>query len=402
MALVFGTGVALLHAGPPVERPVSRICRIVLDPHDKFTRVVPDQTVRRANALTADARISTISVNYGAGFPASAQVAFAAAVDIWQTQVKSPITIVVDANWVDFGDPLLLAESGVGCEFHDVPGAIRPATWFVSAIAERLAGASLSSGCGSAHQISVSVSSTASWYFGTDGVPTAGKVDLVSVALHELTHGLGFIGTADVASGLGTIGFEGLPFIYDANVVDSAGTSILNAGVYPNGSTTMASLLQGSGVSGAGLFWAGANGVTANGGVRPTLYAPGSFLTGSSYVHLDENTYPAGNLNSLLTPSIGFAEVIHTPGPIVLGTLTDMGWGHQTGSGCSFGLDQYTASVPAAGGTVGVELVTAGGCAWTASSNAAFVPGLSLPSGTTKARLQMSLANPNPGGAPAP
>ncbi len=52
-----------------------------------------------------------------------------------------------------------------------------------------------------------------------------------------------------------------------------------------------------------------------------------SFQIGSSYVHLDENTYPAGDLNSLMTPTLGFAEVIHTPGPITLGTLTDMGWG---------------------------------------------------------------------------
>ncbi len=197
---MLGMGVALLHAGAPAELAVSRLCRLMLDPHDKFTRVVPDQTVQRPAPLTADERISTITVNYGAGYPEAAQIAFGAAVDIWQTQVTSPITVVVDANWVDFGNTMLLAESGVNCQFHDFPGAIRPATWFVSAIAERLAGTFMSDGCGSPHEISVSVNSTTSWYFGTDGVPTTGKVDFVSVALHELTHGLGFIGTANVAN----------------------------------------------------------------------------------------------------------------------------------------------------------------------------------------------------------
>jgi hypothetical protein len=77
----------------------------MLDPHDKFTRVVPDN-VQRPAPLTADERLSTFTANYGAGFPESAQIAFQSAVDIWQTQVSSPITIVIDANWVDFGDAL--------------------------------------------------------------------------------------------------------------------------------------------------------------------------------------------------------------------------------------------------------------------------------------------------------
>jgi len=72
--------------------------------------------------------------------------------------------------------------------------------------------------------------------------------------------------------------------------------------------------------------------------------------------------------------------------------FTDIGWGNQTGVGCSFGLDHYTADVPAAGGPVAVELVTAGGCAWTASTSAPFVSGLSPANGTTSARIQMSVA----------
>ena len=63
----------------------------------------------------------------------------------------------------------------------------------------------------------------------------------------------------------------------------------------------MASLLQGSGVSGPGLFWGGANAIAANSGGRPKLFAPAGFQNGSSYSHLDENTYPAGDLNSPMT-----------------------------------------------------------------------------------------------------
>ncbi|MBK5289837.1 MAG: hypothetical protein JJE46_15350, partial [Acidimicrobiia bacterium] len=45
-----------------------------------------------------------------------------------------------------------------------------------------------------------------------------------------------------------------------------------------------------------------------------------------SYSHLDESTYPAGDVNSLMTPAIGANEVIHSPGPIALGIFADTGW----------------------------------------------------------------------------
>jgi hypothetical protein len=64
----------------------------------------------------------------------------------------------------------------------------------------------------------------------------------------------------------------------------------------------------------------------ACGGGVPPLYAPMPWKQGTSYVHLDEFAYPPGNVNSLMTPFIGWAEPIHNPGPIVLGVLTDIGW----------------------------------------------------------------------------
>jgi len=42
--------------------------------------------------------------------------------------------------------------------------------------------------------------------------------------------------------------------------------------------------------------------------------------------HLDENTYPRGNPNSLMTPAIAPGENIATAGPIVLAVFKDLGW----------------------------------------------------------------------------
>jgi hypothetical protein len=58
----------------------------------------------------------------------------------------------------------------------------------------------------------------------------------------------------------------------------------------------------------------------------PRMYAPLSWDQGSSYSHLDENTYPNGDPNSLMTPGINNGEAVHDPGPIARGMFTDMGW----------------------------------------------------------------------------
>jgi Calx-beta domain len=107
------------------------------------------------------------------------------------------------------------------------------------------------------------------------------------------------------------------PFIYDRSVT-SNGTPILS---FTDNSAALASALQGQDVR-----FTGAAAVAANGAVAPKLYAPASWQSGSSYSHLDEGTYPAGNANSLMTPAIGPNEVIHSPGSITLGIFSDSGW----------------------------------------------------------------------------
>ena len=63
-----------------------------------------------------------------------------------------------------------------------------------------------------------------------------------------------------------------------------------------------------------------------NGGQPARLYAPATWQQGSSYSHLDEATYPQGDANSLMTPSLNSAEAIHSPGGISLALLKSIGW----------------------------------------------------------------------------
>lgn len=58
----------------------------------------------------------------------------------------------------------------------------------------------------------------------------------------------------------------------------------------------------------------------------PKIYAPTTWSSGSSIYHLDENRYSAGNSNSLMSPTLNYAESIHSPGEIGLTILQDIGW----------------------------------------------------------------------------
>jgi hypothetical protein len=147
--------------------------------------------------------------------------------------------------------------------------------------------------------------------------------------MHELGHGLGFVGSMDVSGGSGRCGSgTNIPFVYDPLVVNGSGQTLTAVASCPAASAGLASQLQGG-----NLYWNGANGVSAAGGARPRLYAPNPWQSGSSFSHLDEASYPAGNPNSLMTPAVGRAEVIHDPGPVALGMFRDMGWAASSGSG---------------------------------------------------------------------
>ena len=82
-----------------------------------------------------------------------------------------------------------------------------------------------------------------------------------------------------------------------------------------------------------------------------------------------------------MTPLIGSAEAIHSPGGITLGIFTDQGW-TAAPAPCTYTLSATSATAPPSGAVGATINVTANpGCAWTAVSNS---PGMiTLAGGTT-------------------
>jgi len=312
-----------LHAAekPAFARPTVPL---MADPHVNMHRV---KAILPAERLTsAVAQTSTITINYlpaGSGqfgdictnWPAEAQAAFSYTVGIWQSKLISSVPIVIDACWATNLATGVLGHSGYLNSFSNFTNRPQANTEYPVALANSLAGRDLDT---ASADIYIAFSSKFSWFFGTDGETPGDEYDLVSVALHEICHGLGFIGSMKVAGGNGSF-FSPEPLIYDRFTQNGSGQSLLD---FPNSSPALATQLTSN-----NLYFNGNNANAANGGPPVQIYAPSPWKEGSSYSHLEEiyNEIDDG-ANALMTFSLSFGESIHDPGPVTMSILQDLGW----------------------------------------------------------------------------
>jgi hypothetical protein len=282
-------------------------------------------TPPEAAFLTAGARGAAavanlrLKVTYH-GFTAEAKAAFQAAVDVWAVLLRSTQEVRVDATWTAL-DAGVLGQAGPANIFKNFATKAKKDTWYAAALACKLAKKDL--GPGEPHITAEFSSVFPNWHFGTSGPAPADKYDFMSVVLHELGHGIGFVGSAQVKpGGKGSWGWgTPNPAVWDRFIRNADAAAILDEASFPIGSKALAGQLQSS-----RLFFDGPKARAANQGSPVRIYAPMTWEDGSSYSHLDEVTFPPGSSNSLMTPQIGMGETIHAPGQIGMAMLRDLGW----------------------------------------------------------------------------
>ncbi|MEO5988815.1 MAG: PA domain-containing protein [Candidatus Eisenbacteria bacterium] len=151
---------------------------------------------------------------------------FTKAGQVWDAILNSTVPIRVRASF----DPLpcsatsgVLGSAGPYTIESDFAGAGYPATWYVTAEANRLAASDLEPGLDDIEAQFNSVVgtptclTTRSWYYGYDGNEGASGIDLLPVLLHEFAHGLGFLSLTDDATGDYYLSQPGIyeRFLYD-------------------------------------------------------------------------------------------------------------------------------------------------------------------------------------------
>ena len=253
---------------------------------------------------------SNFIVNFNT-VPTVARAAVQAAIDVWSENFSSTVPVTVNVSWGRASSYGILAAASAKSNFANFPNAPDKTLYYAAALANALAGNDLDP---NNPELEITISSDAPWYYGVDGKCPPKSFDLVSVILHEMGHGLGFISGSyyDEYSGYGRVD---LPTPFDAYAQLPDGRRLADM---PSPSIETGKALTSP------LYWSGENGIKANNGIKPPLFTPSIYEPGSSVSHLDERTFSQVGANSVMTPNLDSGEVFHLPGSLLLAMFDDM------------------------------------------------------------------------------
>ena len=300
------------------QEPVSAIGRMITcETHDTVVGaayVPPPARVVNGAELTA-----TFNLIYTSSVPADARESMQFAADVWGSYLQSDVPIRVEIDWRDEEDDRLLASAGPSTIVRDFSGAPERQTWYPVALAEALFGDTINAP--DEADIVVVVNSTANWYYGTDGNTPRNRIDLATVFMHEMGHGLGILSSVDsIGTDSVIIGYDNRFLIYDTFLETPPGRQLTDIEEFNNPSQELLAAIIDE------LDFGGEKAVEKNDGELVPLFAPETFDVGSSVSHLEESVYRTGTINALMTPSLASGEAIHDPGPVTLGIMFDLGW----------------------------------------------------------------------------
>lgn len=276
----------------------------------------PDQSTNARHAATAQ-----FVVEYE-GFTTEARLAFQYAVNIWATQISSPVPIRIRANWVSL-EPGALGSAYPATYRAGTDGVQKGFGYYPIALAEKIACRSINSD--NEPDIIANISRNNNWYYGTDGKPLNDQYDLVTAVLHELGHGLGVIGFFDVKNGLGTYS-AGLPSVYDHFIAKNAGDMLPFRAVSSLSALPDNSAALGAYLTSGNLYFDAPLTRRRYGVIRPFLAAPRVFDRAASLYHLDQGFYENRTEDRLMLPRQRAGDAIHTPGSVLLSMLADLEW----------------------------------------------------------------------------
>jgi len=293
---------------------------------DKVSRTYVEPPYELLNRLKSTGQQNAnIIVNYDADFEADTQAkaAFEAAVQIWEGLLSSTVPIYLYAYWDELDDNVLGSCSA--WDFYENLDFLQQKnTYYTGALVEKMQGREITDAA-TPDIVARFNKSNKSWYFGSDGKTPIDKYDFLSVVLHEIGHGLGYMSMSlgDTVKHIGGYGYiKNYPGIFDRYTVNKNSQNLTDTTLFKNPSAALYQQFQ----SGHLLFNKQLPFDNSGFLTFARLYAPSEWDAGSSISHLDENTYAEGTSNSLMTPALDRAEAIHNPGLLSLGMLYEMGW----------------------------------------------------------------------------
>jgi hypothetical protein len=229
----------------------------------------------------------------------------------WESIINSNVQILVQAKF----DPLpctamsaVLASAGPSQVFRDFNSAPLAQTYYPVALANSLAGTDLSASHDIDATFNVDIDNNNNcvngynWYYGIDDNKPSNTFELLSVVVHELGHGLGFLTFVDTSTGEK---FRPGPRPQAYNDHFMVHLEDHSLGMQWSDTNMSNSQRQASAIDTADLHWTGSN-VTSklsllSGGVNQghvRMFAPSPWQQGSSVSHFSTELSP----NELMEP----------------------------------------------------------------------------------------------------
>jgi hypothetical protein len=315
---------------------IGSVCTLPATDINADYRYAP-QRAKISEGIDPQNQTSSFDISYvndcnGREWPEEAKSAFDYAVSIWSTHLASTVPIRIRANWTALGENTL-GSAGPTLLFTLSGDDVEPNTFYTIAQASAMIGEDLVSQNSVDFDIRVNMNCDfTDWYFGLDANPTFNQIDMVTVLLHEIGHGIGFIGSMfgdnDTQSGDWGLSDPLLPIIYDQFTLDGDFQNLIDPAAYINGSSLLYQALTGQY---GGVFFEGPESEFSIDNQRVQLYTPNPYQPGSSYSHVDQATF-GQSVNALMRPQLDRQFAVHSPGPLFCAMLEDMGW--PLGSSC--------------------------------------------------------------------
>ncbi len=286
---------------------------------------------------------------------------FQAAADYWEERLVSDVPIRVGINF----DPLscsafsgTLGSAGPRGIFRDFPNRPLPNTWYVSAVADSLAGSDRSPSrvdigatFNSAIDNNDNCLRNTNWWLGINSPAPRGTISLFDTVLHEIGHGLGVLSLVSQSGQLN----GGFNDAYSNNLFDETTGQFWpqmdNAG------------RAASAVNTGNVTWRGVNADTnsshvvqgkTNGHLR--MFAPNPYQPGSSISHWDTALSPDELMEPRATPTSDDRSTLQL--------LKDVGWEiveSPAPNPGTIGLNAANVSVVENAGPAAIQLARTGG-----------------------------------------
>ncbi len=277
--------------------------------------------------------VSPVGGNTGTTIGEQRSIVFAQAATIWASIVQPAADVTIDVEFTALTpcEPDLGPVGSAGPQYIDrdwtTPTPVPlPGTWYPMALAQHLRNVDYGvSAIGSSFNSNIGTSGCLTgltWYYGLDGNAGVNQADLLTIVLHELAHGIGFVSLVDNATGAKAGGFDDvfMTFLRDDSL-DKSWPAMTDGERVASAIDSDDLVWTGPQVQHLLSILSGTETSTTNG--YPQMYAPGVLEVGSSVAHWDVDiTYDSG-ANELME------YLLATPWDMAMtvALMRDIGWG---------------------------------------------------------------------------